>query len=177
MSGLRPIEEQFAAPTVMRIRQLIQRAENFRRRAPEGATKYYFAEVSVTLEAGALLGSLYLAATALELFVRALIVDRVSSGGTWVSYSADTMTYQERLEQDRGFGFQKMLDHLVDVGLFRLEDAEAAKRFYKEVRIPLAHGLLERFINDLPGEWSLSRLLGPGGFTPATRFEEVIERR
>jgi hypothetical protein len=175
MSGLRPIEKQFEPEKAQRIRKLMQRAETLRRTVPEGATSYYFAELCITLEAGSLLGSLHLAATTLELFVRALIIDRVSSAGTSGSTAMDTLTYQEQLEENRALGFGKMLDHLVSVGLFRSEDAERAKRYYQDVRTPLAHGLLERFICGRPGESNLWRLFGPGGFTGASNFEKVID--
>lgn len=178
MAPLRSIEEQFDPSKVERLRALLQRVRAVRLRLPEGATHYHFVELLTTLEAGALLASLHLAASALELFVRALIIDRVSIADQSVSHSEDVFTYQERLEGDRKLTFSKMLDHLVSAGLFRAEDADISKRYYEEVRIPLAHGLLERLMNGRPAEAENPlRLFGPAGFTSAHQFEEVVEER
>jgi DNA-binding transcriptional regulator YbjK len=176
MNSPRPIEQQFDLTTVQQIRQLTERARRLRSTVPKGATSYYFAELVITLEAGALLASMHIAATILELFVRALIVDRVSAVDMEKKYSLDSLTYQEKLEENRGLGFGKMLDHLASVGLFSSEDVELAKQYYQEVRTPLAHGLLERFINGRPTEQTnIMRLFKRGGFTSSSFFEDAVE--
>lgn len=175
MSGIRPLEKQFEETTVQRIRGLIIRTERIRETIPGGATRYYFAELGTALEAGALLSALHLVATTLELFVRALIVERVSSVETANVPSVTSLTYQERLEENR-LRFHPMVDELVSAGLFSVDDAPLAKRYYEEVRPPLVHGLLERFIHGRPTENdNIARIFGRGGFTMSMFLEQAVE--
>lgn len=175
MNGLRPLEKQFEETTVQRIRGLIIRTGLIRETVPGGATRYYFAELGTALESGALLSALHLIATTLELFVRALIVERVSSVETANVPSAMSLTYQERLEENRLL-FRHMVDKLVSAGLFSVEDAPLAKRYYEEVRTPLVHGLLERFIHGRPTENdNIARIFGRTGFTRSMLLEQAVE--
>ena len=62
---IRGFEEQFEENTVIKIRQLLQRVEALN--IQYGVSRYYRADLSLCLQAGALLGALHVAAS---LFVK-----------------------------------------------------------------------------------------------------------
>ena len=73
VSGLRPLKEQFAKRTVLRIRSLQDDLDALPFR--EGAGRVYVKELIYALEAGLLLAALHLATSLLELFVRDLLIN------------------------------------------------------------------------------------------------------
>jgi hypothetical protein len=64
---IRPLEDQFEAETVARIREAADRASA--RQMPDGVSRYYRSELVQLLEAGTLLGALHVAASLLEIAI------------------------------------------------------------------------------------------------------------
>lgn len=175
MSGIRTIEQQFEVSTANHIRLLMSRVNSLRKVVPGGATRYYLYEIYTALEAGALLAALHLASTSIELFLRAKIVESVASVRKRRTLSLKELTFQERLEEDKKLKVSDLLKYLVAAGLFRPEDERLANEFYRDIRTPLAHGLLKRFANGRPivGEFDITRLFRD--FTGQNDIERLVE--
>lgn len=71
-------------------------------------------------------------------------------------------------------GFAGLVDNLVSVGLFDKSDGKRAIELYKNIRIPLVHGLPRRFVRQHQGWfdefWDLT-----GEAVSAYDFEEIVE--
>ena len=174
----RTLKQQFTPETVAEIHVLVQRIE--RLSLPKGSSRYYAVELSGCLQAGLLLASVHIAASLLELVVRGIVLERAGSAfSAYPETSSDLSegSLEYRMEEMRNLGFTKMVDHLVEVGLFDSEDGLLAKTFYRTVRIPLHHGLVRRFVTQHdPMYATFGEFLGI--FWPTTSletFEEVIE--
>ena len=165
---IRPLEQQFDVKTVNSIRALIDRIG--RLNLPEGSSRYYAVELVRCLEAGLLLGSLHLAASLLELVVRGTIAERLAMMQT------NPTDWEHRLEEMRRLGFSKLIDHLVDAGLFEKTDGDSAKDFYNAVRIPIHHGLPHRYVTHHDESKAfLKKLIGISMPTTSHDLEDVIE--
>ena len=70
---IRGFEEQFEGKTVDDIRQLLARIDSFS--FPSGVSRYYAVDLSLCLQAGALLGALQVVASLLEIFVREIVLN------------------------------------------------------------------------------------------------------
>lgn len=168
---IRPLEDQFEAETVGRIRAAADRASALQ--MPDGVSRYYRSELVQLLEAGTLLGALHVAASLLEIAIRGAIVERASSA------SAGAADLEAALEARRDLGFSQLVGALCDVGLFDGDDGKRAVKFYQEVRIPVHHGLPNRFVAFHGDEWMLDfrKLVQVGGVMSSHEFEEIIENR
>jgi len=174
----RTLKQQFAPEKVEEIHALIRRID--RLSLPGGSSRYYAVELSDCLQAGLLLASVHLAASLLELVVRGIVLERAGSAfpsGPRNPSDLARGSLEHRMEEMRNLGFAKMVDHLVEVGLFDSEDGQLAKALYRTVRIPLHHGLVGRFVKQHdPIYNTLEEFFG--AFWPTTtsgNFEEVIE--
>ena len=165
---IRPLDQQFDVETARSIRALIDRIGRIE--LPDGSSRYYAVELGHCLEAGLLLGSLHVAASLLELVVRGTIVERLALAQT------KPTDWEHRLEEMRHLGFPRLVDNLVDVGLFEKGDGDSAKDFYKAVRIPIHHGLPGRYVthHDETAAF-VKKLVGISMTTTARDFENVIE--
>lgn len=165
---IRPLDQQFNVETVRSIRALIDRIE--RLDLPKGSSRYYAVELTHCLEAGLLLGSLHVAASLLELVVRGTIAERLALA------QPKPTDWEYRLEEMRHLGFSKLIDHLVDAGLFEKADGDSAKDFYNTVRIPIHHGLPGRYVTCHNETMVfLKRLIGTSMPTSSHDLEDVIE--
>jgi len=143
-------------------------------RYPTGPSRYYGLDLSICLQAGALAGSLIVASALLEVYIRGLVV-RYSEQAQ-ATY-ARKIEAELELEEMRGEGFNKLIAHLVDAGLFDTDDAETAKKIYREVRIPAHHGLPSRLLGRTKSDpfRSIWGLLGLGTEVSMQEFEEFVE--
>jgi hypothetical protein len=163
---LRRLEDQFEGRTVIKIRELLQRVESLN--TPRGVSRYYRVDLSLCLEAGALLGALHVAASLLEITVREMVItyaQEALSGNMKVNL-------QKELEENRHLGFKTLVDKLTAVELFDSRDADLAKQFYNDIRIPIHHGLSQRFVSK--HKLFEKALVGAYGISMHA-FEDVIE--
>ncbi len=167
--GARPLEDQFKAETAARIRAVAARTAGLQ--LPDGVSRYYRSELVQLLEAGMLLGAVHVAASLLEIAIRGMIVERAQSA------SHGSADLEAALEARRDLGFSQLVGALCDAGLFDREDAKRAVKFYQEVRIPIHHGLPNRFVTFHGEEWVLDfrNLLRTLSSTSSHEFEEIIE--
>jgi hypothetical protein len=165
---IRPLNQQFDAEAVRSIRALIDRIG--RLYLPTGSSRYYAVELAHCLEAGLLLGSLHVAASLLELVVRGTIAERLA-----MAHSKPT-DWEHRLEEMRHLGFSKLIDYLVNAGLFEEADGDSAKGFYNAVRIPIHHGLPRRYVTHHDETKAfMKEFIGISMLTTSHDLEDVIE--
>lgn len=169
---IRGFEEQFEGETVKKIQDLLQRIEDFS--LPKGVSRYYAIDLSLCLQAGALLGALHVASSLLEIVVREMVIERASEA---VSESQKMKgSLQQELEEKRNVGFKQLVAELATAGLFSASDADLAKTFYDDVRIPVHHGLPARFVNNNENFKSfIDEIFGFAYPTGMRDFERVIE--
>ena len=144
---------------------------------PAGPARYYVLEITHSLEAGLLLASLELAASVTELLVRERLANhRAAHGDNGVPEVSWTQRKRDRidLEYDRSLTLYPMLQELVGGDVISAEDAEAVRKFYKGIRIPLHHGLPARYVAGLDRDAREDPLgvLWAGGLHS---FEEKLE--
>lgn len=145
---IRKLEEQFEPNQVKRIRTL--QGDISKITLIGGAGENYRIEVLYALEAGLLLASLNLVCSLLELFVRDLLIysecqrnkGRLNSEKDFILRETDI----ENSKKPR-WDFKPMIDKLSKENLIQDNDACEIKDFYDQVRIPIQHGLSQRFIN------------------------------
>ena len=111
---------------------------------PTGPSRYYGYELRMCLFSGALGGSLIVASALMEMYIRGLIIYYSENAQ---SESKQKLDVEYLLEQNRDLNFKKMLETLVQFGLFNEEDSVELSAIYREVRIPTHHGLSQRLIN------------------------------
>lgn len=169
---IRGYEEQFEWNVVDNIRELIARIELLS--FPSGVSRYYAVELSLCLQGGALLGALQVAASLLEIFVREIVIEQASEA--YSESEKNIGSLQEKLEQMKNIGFKKLVDELFSSGMWSRSDSELAKHFYDEVRIPIHHGLVARFVkNNVKYQSVIGDLFGYPKQIDHRDFEEIIE--
>jgi hypothetical protein len=169
---MRSYREQFDHETADRIEALIQRLESLS--YPSGPSRYYGLDLAACLAAGALAGSLVVASSFMELYVRGLVVHYAENAQRGWSRPVEI---ERELDDMKATGFKQLVDHLADYGLFDPDAAEEAKAIYDNVRIPAHHGLPSRLIGR-PDESLMVAIFGKvGRATPVsmTEFEDFIE--
>lgn len=146
---IRPLEEQFEPDKCAEIRDLIAKFSALPFEG--GACRYFTLEVTGCLEAGLLLAAVSVASVLLETFFRELlIIHRLQSAGPKTNRWGDTRLLLNKFEKEAEDGrprlhFDKIVDQLTGDVLDSVE-VEAAKKFYKDVRVPIHHGITRRFI-------------------------------
>ena len=144
---LRPLEKQFEAKTVKKIREQIESFRNLN--LPGGPCHYYVIEIMRALEAGLLLAAIELSASLLELSLRELVFfNREKSVISDHEFGPFLGKLARRfdLEYERNMMFTQLMDELESTGFASHNDTESIKRFYKETRIPIHHGLSGRYV-------------------------------
>lgn len=169
---IRGFEEQFEEKTINDISKLLKRIKSFS--LPTGVSRYYAVDLSLCLQAGALLGALQVASSLLEIFVREVVIERASE-----AYSESHKVVgalQKKLEEKKNVGFKQLVVELASSGEWSTADAEMAKQFYDDVRIPIHHGLPARFFHNIENYQSvMEALLGYTQQVTHRDFEKVIE--
>jgi len=152
---IRPLEKQFEPDKCAEIRNLIAKFSALPFEG--GACRYFALEVTGCLEAGLLLAAVSVTSILLETFFRELLIfHRLQSAGPTTSRWGDTSLLLNKLEKEAEDGhprlyFDKIVDQLTGCVLDTAE-AEAAKKFYKDVRVPMHHGLTRRLIVETKAE-------------------------
>ena len=138
---IRGYKQQFRAKEAKQIEGLISRIEAMR--YPTGPSRYYGVDLAMCLASGALAGSLIVASALMEIYIRGLVIRYSEIAQNGWARRVDTELELEGMREET---FYRLLEHLVHTRLFFDEDAEKAKRIYREVRIPVHHGLPSRLL-------------------------------
>jgi len=169
---IRGFEEQFEEETILKIRQLLKRIASFS--MPAGVSHYYAVDLSLCLQAGALLAALQVASSLLEIFIRETVIERASEA--YSDSHKPVGAFQNKLEEMRNVGFKQMANELASSGIISIEDAKIAIQFYDDVRIPIHHGLPARFVRDTgKHQLIMDTLFGYTQQVNHRDFEEIIE--
>jgi len=139
-------------------------------------------EIARCLDAGLLFAALEVATSLLELFVKDLLIaarveDNTSQRSPRPFQLPDDQIEREIEDVERLY-FNGIVDELVARKAIDQSDADAIKDFYKNVRIPIHHGLTRRFIrlsSDVHEGGDLLTSLSLGRLGRFHKFEEVIE--
>lgn len=167
--GIRTLDQQFGKRKADEVRALIGRFKALE--YPEGVSRYYAVDLQTTLEAGALLGSLCVGSSLLEVVVRELVLQYAQSA------ARPSIDLQPSLEAKKNVGFCRVVDKLSEAGLIDGTCTDSAKEFYESTRIPILHGLPRRFTDSNAVGVSLAIMRPPIGNEPVSSrdLEEVLE--
>ena len=169
---MRSYRDQFEPEVADRIDCLIRRIKNLE--YPTGPTRYYGLDLAACLQVGALSGSLVVAASLMELYIRGLVVRYSEDAQRGWSRPVET---ERELDNMKDKGFRHLVGKLVESGLFDSEAAARAKELYKTVRIPVHHGLPSRFFSG-PAPSLMIGIFGTvekAGPVSMKQFEDFIE--
>ena len=144
MLEIRRLDEQFEAQTVLRLRAIQASIASLPFKG--GAGRYYAKELIYSIEAGLLLASLHIISSLLELFVRDLLISVSANRSTRSDVNINDIERKYEDESKPLWTFSKMLDALSTQNIIGRADVDALKSFYRDVRIPLYHGLTRRFV-------------------------------
>lgn len=139
---IRPLEKQFNAAKCAEIRRLITKFSTLPFK--EGPCRYFVLEVAGCLEVGLLLSAVSIASILLETFLRELLILRRLQTRELTTSLFDKLERETEDGRPR-LSFDDIVDELTG-DVLDSSDAEAAKEFYKTVRIPIHHGITRRFI-------------------------------
>lgn len=149
---IRPLEKQFNKQTVRRIRKVQFRLQEIA--LLDGANNTYASELINTLEAGLLLSSVHITATFLESFARDLLlfsyVNELTDKRKRISARRKLLgLVEQELEEGKKpqWSFSNIMNKLVERKVITEAKALLLRQYYKDVRIPLHHGLSRRVIN------------------------------
>ena len=146
---IRPIEQQFENEKIIKIREIQRQSQSLRFQT--GAGPYYTKEVIKCLEAGLLLAALQVATALLELFVRDLLIIEIYKKEFPEGLTSSDYRKLGKIEKDiedghPRFYFNKIISELAKDNIIKEQDREKIYSVYKNVRIPLHHGLTRRFV-------------------------------
>lgn len=141
---VRDYTKQFEGEVCRRITALI---DGYGAALTTSEYKYQVHELQGCLRVGLLLSALHNAASLLELFVRDLVArHELRSAGKMVNWELGVIRRELELEGDRNMTFIKLIQRANEFGLVNEQDKGDIVRFYNETRIPLAHGIIRRFV-------------------------------
>lgn len=148
---LRSLDDQFEEQTVERIRALQTNLILLAR--TNDVVRSYATELRYSLEAGLLLASIHLVASLLEIVIRELVLYSFVTGTEAnAQLTAPTLVLLEEWERKLEDGaqpqwsFSLMVKELEKQDIIESTDAENIKSYYKNIRIPIHHGLTRRFL-------------------------------
>lgn len=170
---LRQLERQFRRRTVDRIRAIQARLDSLS--TTHSVLRYFIVEAQRTLEGGLLLPALLVVTTLLELRVRLAVLDHRLLGMSGKRRKTSAGKILREIEEDRSFGFAKMLDELHKAKIITNVDKNRLTNLYKSTRIPLHHAITGRFIRDRAEQENLVLLDDIGGRSGSHKFELVVE--
>ncbi len=169
---MRSYKEQFEKSNIEKIDVVLHFLNNMR--YPTGPAKFYAKDLSISLEAGALLSSLVTVSALMEIYIRGLHFKHQKSQ----SNKTDLVGLELKIENQRRVGFADFLDKLVKENLFKSPDAEQLKGLYKKIRIPVLHGLPVRLIQggETMTDFDIFVAQLKDFEVPSNDFEDYIEK-
>ncbi len=178
MTPPRSIEEQFEPDVAWKLRDFQRRLEIVRTTGE--ASDYFIWEALSCLDRGLLLATLQLATATLELRAREILIQHTIAGLS--DREGPAHHIEISVEEDRGYLFGGILVALETRGAISAEDHQKLKHIYQQIRIPLHHGIVGRYLRSHKeggDEWILDALWGNRQVhltTSETEMESVIER-
>lgn len=144
----RPIEQQIRHAKAKRFRRIQQ---DFNAVRPGGrSASFFIAEISRSIDAGLLLSAIVLSTTLLELWLRELLGNQVSSRNAIITGQASPARIDRELEGSdeigRGHMFAEIADDLYRYGVINLREINWLNSFYRSIRVPFHHGLTGRLV-------------------------------
>lgn len=178
---VRPLQEQFEPETVDRIGKLKIAFQSLPFQGEPA--RYLTREIVGCLEAGLLLAAVQVALSLLEMFFRELLVvvlfkEKYDEDIPSAHLLLDRIRQQIEDGRSPRYDLYLILDQLTKRGIVEKRDAGGIKTLYKNVRIPIHHGLTRRFVKlsmGSSGNEELEQLfLSLARFQ---QFDEMIEDR
>ena len=188
---IRSLDQQFAKSKVRSIRNLQTRIKGLQLAAP--SFRLLSNEAAGCLEAGLILAALLCMPAMLENAVRELLVRHTAA-----SDAMGDRLLRETLEQDLEefyeehkkprYDFGAMMDRLVQLRVLTERQTKMFRQFYADIRVPLYHGLVRRFlcredktgIQDLFGRFgrchAIENIVEHGGLKILGRCVRLLER-
>lgn len=127
---VRPLEEQIGKMNANRARKYQERIRKLRMIAP--GMQYHCYELVVTIESGLCLASLMLLTTLVESNLRYSLIRLCNNSDAEIIY-----------EEGRN-GYSVLVDEAIAKGIITDKQSSRFKAYYKDIRIPLHHGLPRR---------------------------------
>jgi len=143
MTPPRSIEEQFEVDVALKLRLLEGRLEAVRTTAR--ASDYFIFEAVSCLDRGLLLATLQLVTAALELRAREILIQCAIADSDPPDRRETADQIEISVEEDRGYVFYGILSALEARGLICADDRCQLQKIYKEIRVPLHHGIVNRY--------------------------------
>ena len=147
---IRPLEEQFAPKKLKQIREIQAHFRSIPYRF--SIERYSAKELHRCLEAGLLLAAIGIAASLLEIFARNLLVSAQFANAQIVDAKSarEIINRIERaIEDDKPrHDFALIVNKLKTMAIIEESDAENIQTFYKNIRIPIHHGITQRFVRE-----------------------------
>ena len=146
---IRSLEKQFEASRVKEIREIQNLL--FSSIYDDSVGKYYVEEICKSLEAGLLLASINLIICYLEIVLRDLLFYRILNNHKInPNFNKAASILQRQIEDTRDpqYSFIRILKDLEKYKDIEKIDRENLVCFYNEVRTPLHHGLIQRFVRN-----------------------------
>jgi hypothetical protein len=157
--SLRTIDEQFEPDAVNLLRGFICRLEAIR--GTNEASDYFVFETISCIKGGLVLASMQIAAAALELRAREILIQNSSLDSA--DDEAAPFRLEIKTEEDRDLGFYGILGALERKKIISAADNQTLKDIYKNIRIPLHHGIVGRYYrsrDDGSDAWVFDALFG-----------------
>lgn len=166
---IRSYKKQFEGPTINRIERQITNCHTLRKL--DSFYLYYLSELERCLKAGVLLAALHVVCAILELYVRD-VWGEIELKASDAPLKGHSKYLKMRELEEKRIGFPAMVDAAFSKSLGE-EERKRLKKFYKDTRIPIQHGLYIRYAHQNGG---LGDELG-GRFLEIAHhgFEERIE--
>ena len=180
MTPPRSVEEQFERDLAQRFRKLQRRLELIC--TTSRASDYFIFEAASCLDRGLVLATLQVCTSALELRAREVLVQYIILGLPDRKGPANGI--EECVERDRNCSFGAVLAMLNERGLIDTKERQELSQIYRQIRIPLHHGIAHRYSqsrdgNNDEGAELLSRAFWGDSqahlTTSETEMESVIE--
>jgi hypothetical protein len=172
---VRPLEAQFNKVTITRIRALQARVSAIQTQCV--APRYLTVEIGRCLEAGLLLAALQVSCSVWEFTVRiALVKARAAHAGSasGADQARDSSNLLTAAEDHRQLTFSPMVSELASNGVLSNAEAKVMQDLYRDVRIPLHHGIVGRYVRER-SDTTFGDLVGVSPAVDSRGFEEQLE--
>ena len=166
---LRPLRDQFESETVDRIQTIQARVRGVK--SDSHVIRYLHVELANALEAGLLVCAVVVARVCLEVGVRDLLVAQ-RSRKIGIETRAQRKKLERSVEESRNLMFVPMISELTRAEVLSRVEADRLCGVYKDIRIPLSHGLTGRYVRQRNGT---RRFLEDVGLASDREFENLIE--
>ena len=173
---IRKIEHQFNSKDAAALRAIQHRLIEFR--ITGKASDFFIYEAIHSLEIGRILTTLLLTTAAIELRAREILTNlRIRQSKEIVKKA---FAVEVSIEEDKSLAFYGIISALNSAHVFGPGEFDVLKNIYINIRIPLHHGIVRRYIQqrDEPGVWDgeLFVTLKANSTTSQSELEDAIDK-